>query len=122
MCIKRQQLALSKKLCHGNFWVVNDLLQASPECVLKWTVCDDNDNKVTEGSKNIDVGIDSATRVCDLSFTLEANKHYNVIFQLEDASGKVLARNTYKDAFGHPPHPEGIPIDWTRSLECVSSV
>lgn len=90
-------------------WVVNDTLQAFPKCVVKWTVHDNRDRKVTEGTKNIDVGSDSITRLCDFSFKLESDTHYNVIFQLVDASGNELARNTYRDAFVHPPHPEGHP-------------
>ena len=90
-------------------WVINDLLQAFNKCVLKWTVCDDDGNKVTEGSRTIDVGSDSAIRVCDFSLDLKAGRHYDVILQLDHSSGEVLTRNVYRDAFVHPPHPEGHP-------------
>lgn len=90
-------------------WVVNDLLQAFPGSVLKWLICDADGNNVAEGSKEVDIGSDSAIRVCDLSLKLKADTHYNVILQLQNASGKMLARNVYKDAFVHPPHPQGHP-------------
>ena len=64
------------------------ILQAFPKCVLKWIVCDDDGSKITEASKTIDVGSDSAIRICDFSLELKADTHYNVILQLDDSPGK----------------------------------
>jgi len=64
----------------------------------------------------IDIGVDSIVRACDLSFTVNPKLRYNVILLLESASGKMLAKNAYSDAFNHPAHPAGHPINLDQEL------
>src|SRR5262249_32087035 len=65
--------------------------------------------EVDGGTAPVALGPDARARVCDLAFPVRADTAYEVALPLRDASGKVLARNRYRDPFRPPPHPEGHP-------------
>ena len=55
------------------------------------------------------MGADSAVRVCDFCFDIEAGQKYRVTLALSGKAGNTIAKNIYDDAFNHPPHPKGQP-------------
>ena len=97
-------------------WVVNDLLESFTDCSVEWVVSDDNGARIVSGNRKIDIGEDCAIRVCDFTFEVDEMTVYNVNLFVRDKNGKLLVKNTYKNAFQHPAHPEGHPTDMTHEL------
>ena len=97
-------------------WVVNDLLESYTDCSVEWVVSDDNGARIVSGNRKIDIGEDCAIRVCDFTFEVDEMTVYNVNLFVLDKNGKLLVKNTYKNAFQHPAHPEGHPTDMTHEL------
>ena len=97
-------------------WVINDLLEAYPDCTAEWVITDDAGTKVTAGSKQVDIGEDCAIRLCDLSFEVKDAVNYNAHLSIKDKNGKLLTTNSYKDAFHHPAHPRGHPARMNHEI------
>ena len=90
-------------------WIVNDRDYGFGMCRLCYTVTDGAGRLVAEGVHETEVGADSAVRVCDFGFEVDAESTYRVTLTLADKSGGIIAKNIYADPFNHPPHPQGQP-------------
>ncbi len=97
-------------------WVVNDLLEAFPGCTVEWVVSDASGLEIISGNKEVDIAEDSSIRLCDFTFKLKDKENYTVSLFIRDETGKLLATNTYQDAFNHPGHPKGHPGNMSHEL------
>ena len=92
-----------------SLWIANDLDYGLGLCNLSYVVTDHKNRLVKEGAYSVEVGADCALRVCDFDFEVDASLKYKVTLVLSDQFGKIVAKNSYEDAFNHPPHPKGQP-------------
>lgn len=97
-------------------WVVNDLLESYTGCTVEWTVTFGKAETLLTGSKEVDIGEDCTIRLCDFNFAVQEDVCYDVCLQVLDASGRILSRNNYQNAFQHPAHPKGHPGDMCHEL------
>lgn len=97
-------------------WVVNDYIKEFTDCNVRWVVSDDHGNLVVSGNKVINIPSDCIIRVCDLQFSIEPDKRYNIILYVDDCNGNELTRNAYYNAFNHPEHPKGHPSRISHEL------
>ncbi len=97
-------------------WIVNDLLEEFTDCTAEWIVTDQEGKKLFSGSQKVDIGEDSAIRLCDFTFPVAKDIHYDVRLFVKDACGHMLTKNVYHDAFQHPAHPKGHPADLSHEL------
>lgn len=66
--------------------------------------------------RDVEIGDDSAIRLCDFVFDVKQDTRYDVLLVVRDANNRILARNSYKNAFQHPMHPKGHPSDICNEL------
>jgi beta-mannosidase len=97
-------------------WAVNDLARSLGQCVVAWTVLDEEGAVITSGQQTVDIPEDCAVRVCDLAFAVDPNTPLRVTLTLHDANGQLLAKNVYRNPFQHPAHPEGHPQRMSHEL------
>lgn len=100
----------------GRLFAVNDTLDEYAGCTAAWTATDDEGNTVAAGRKTIDLPADSLVEIGELKFVVSDEKKYSVYLSVRDAAGKLLAQNSYRDAFHHPAHPEGHPQRMSHEL------
>ena len=89
-------------------WAVNDTPTYIESCTVIWSIVSKNDCV----SKRITVDLmpDNAVSVCEISFTPEENKNYDIFLSVFDSSGKQIAHNKYINVFKKTKHPDGHPM------------
>lgn len=90
-------------------WAANDTPKTYA-CIAAWNVTDENGNRITQGSKDIELAQDSAVCISSLDFAADKEKVCHVHLMLSDQNGRILAENHYLDAFRYLQHPKGHPL------------
>jgi hypothetical protein len=66
-------------------------------------------NVIADDSQPVRMSPDSVRKIRDFAFPVNKGETYKVTLELIASDGKVLAHNTYVDAFELQPRPEGYP-------------
>ena len=91
----------------AKLWVVNDLLTAYEDAVLRYTVTNAEGDLVAEGEKKLDIPADGLVDAGQIEIQWNPDCIYNTYLTLTSNDGEVIAFNRYHDPLHVPPHPAG---------------
>ena len=91
-------------------WLINDSDRDLGQVTVTWTLTDAAGSVLAEGEERVACGPDCQVRVAGLAIAPDAARgpiHAAVVAR--DGRGMVVAKNRYRDMFGHPEHVKGHP-------------
>jgi len=98
-------------------YVVNDYNYALGDCMVSYSIADENGKEVAGETKEIFIKEDCLVRAWKLDKSICKGRIYNVSLCIEQ-NGKILHQNHYNDIFYMPEHTQGHPTRMSHETGC----